>query len=161
MWEGYADPCYVRAFEESHHCKITAAYMGSSDELVAKLRGGSASNYDVISPSSDVAHRSLLPGLLLRSIFRNCPPTRSFLPACATCRWFDVNGKVYGVPFAWGPNPLLYDTTYFRSSPASWAVLWDPKTERENFRLGRAFHDLHGRAGAWIRQARSRATFTI
>jgi len=28
---------------------------GSSDELVAKLRGGSASNYDVISPSSDVA----------------------------------------------------------------------------------------------------------
>src|SRR5207302_7385064 len=29
--------------------------MGSSDELVAKLRGGSASNYDVISPSSDVA----------------------------------------------------------------------------------------------------------
>ena len=29
--------------------------MGSSDELMAKLRGGSAGNYDVISPSSDVA----------------------------------------------------------------------------------------------------------
>ena len=29
--------------------------MGSSDELITKLRGGSASNYDVISPSSDVA----------------------------------------------------------------------------------------------------------
>src|SRR5580692_11067342 len=54
VWEGYADPLFVRAFEESHHCKITAAYMGTSDELVAKLRGGSASNYDVISPSSDV-----------------------------------------------------------------------------------------------------------
>ena len=55
VWEGYADALFVRAFEESHHCKISAAYMGSSDELVAKLRGGSASNYDVISPSSDVA----------------------------------------------------------------------------------------------------------
>src|SRR5579863_4672792 len=55
VWEGYADPSYVQAFEESHHCKISASYMGSSDELVAKLRGGSASNYDVISPSSDVA----------------------------------------------------------------------------------------------------------
>jgi len=37
--------------------------MGSSDELVAKLRGGSAGNYDVISPSSDVANRSQRRGL--------------------------------------------------------------------------------------------------
>ena len=22
-------------------------------------------------------------------------------------------GKVYGVPYQWGPNPLLYDTTAF------------------------------------------------
>src|ERR1700745_27191 len=55
VWEGYADPSFTQPFEQAHHCKIVAAYMGSSDELVAKLRGGSASNYDVISPSSDVA----------------------------------------------------------------------------------------------------------
>src|SRR5580704_2413282 len=51
VWEGYADPSFVRAFEQTHHCKVVASYMGSSDELVAKLRGGSAANYDVISPS--------------------------------------------------------------------------------------------------------------
>ncbi len=63
VWEGYADPSYVKAFEEQNHCKISASYMGSSDELVAKLRGGSSGNYDVISPSSDVAtiHRDLGP----------------------------------------------------------------------------------------------------
>ena len=55
VWEGYADDSIVRAFEQGHHCKVVASYMGSSDELVAKLRGGSASSYDVISPSSDVA----------------------------------------------------------------------------------------------------------
>ena len=55
VWEGYADPSYLKAFEEQNHCKVSASYMGSSDELVAKLRGGSAGNYDVISPSSDVA----------------------------------------------------------------------------------------------------------
>src|SRR5580658_2965250 len=49
VWEGYADPAFVKAFEEQHHCKVSASYMGSSDELVAKLRGGSAGNYDVIS----------------------------------------------------------------------------------------------------------------
>src|ERR1700747_3549512 len=55
VWEGYADPLFVKGFEEQCQCKVSASYMGSSDELVAKLRGGSASNYDVISPSSDVA----------------------------------------------------------------------------------------------------------
>ncbi|MFY9949314.1 MAG: hypothetical protein WAK27_11485, partial [Candidatus Sulfotelmatobacter sp.] len=63
VWEGYADPSFVKAFEEQHHCKITASYMGSSDELVAKLRGGSAGNYDVISPSSDVATSIAAAGL--------------------------------------------------------------------------------------------------
>ena len=63
VWEGYADPLFVRAFEDAHHCKVVASYMGSSDELVAKLRGGSAANYDVISPSSDVATSIVRAGL--------------------------------------------------------------------------------------------------
>jgi putative spermidine/putrescine transport system substrate-binding protein/spermidine/putrescine transport system substrate-binding protein len=63
VWEGYADPTFVKAFEEQHHCKVSASYMGSSDELVAKLRGGSAGNYDVISPSSDVATSIATAGL--------------------------------------------------------------------------------------------------
>src|SRR6266436_6170208 len=65
VWEGYADPSFVKAFEEQNHCKVSASYMGSSDELVAKLRGGSAGNYDVISPSSDVATSIAAAGLAL------------------------------------------------------------------------------------------------
>jgi len=44
VWEGYADPSFVKSFEEENHCKVSASYMGSSDELMAKLRGGSAGN---------------------------------------------------------------------------------------------------------------------
>src|SRR5579859_7514724 len=63
VWEGYADPSFITAFENENHCKISASYMGSSDELMAKLRGGSAGNYDVISPSSDVATSIATSGL--------------------------------------------------------------------------------------------------
>src|SRR6478752_8544010 len=63
VWEGYADPSFVKAFEEANRCKVSASYMGSSDELMAKLRGGSAGNYDVISPSSDVATSITTSGL--------------------------------------------------------------------------------------------------
>src|SRR5258707_6579937 len=73
VWEGYADPSFLQPFERSHHCKVVAAYMGSSDELVAKLRGGSASNYDVILPSSDVATSLVRAGLAVPPDLENIP----------------------------------------------------------------------------------------
>jgi spermidine/putrescine-binding protein len=127
VWEGYADPSYVRAFEESHHCKISASYMGSSDELVAKLRGGSASNYDVISPSSDVATMIASSGLAAPLDLSKLPAYPQLSERLRNMPLVRVDGNVYGVPFTWGPNPLLYDTTYFAKPPDSWAVLWDPK----------------------------------
>ena len=127
VWEGYADPSFVHAFEESHHCKISAAYMGSSDELVAKLRGGSAANYDVISPSSDVATSIATAGLAMPLDLSKLPTYEQLSSRLREMPLVRVNGNVYGVPFTWGPNPLLYDTTAFKSAPDSWTVLWDPK----------------------------------
>jgi spermidine/putrescine-binding protein len=127
VWEGYADPSFVRGFEESHHCKIKAAYMGSSDELVAKLRGGSASNYDVISPSSDVATMIATSGLASPLDLSKIPSYPQLSQKLRDMPLVRANGNVYGVPFVWGPNPLLYDTTYFPQAPTSWAELWDPK----------------------------------
>src|ERR1043166_833708 len=126
-WEGYADPVFVHDFEVSHHCKVVASYMGSSDELVAKLRGGSASNYDVISPSSDVAASIVKAGLAASLDLSRLP---SYLQLSAKLRdssLVKANTEVYGVPFMWGPNPLLYDATAFSQAPDSWNVLWDPK----------------------------------
>jgi spermidine/putrescine-binding protein len=127
VWEGYADPLFVRGFEESHHCKIKAAYMGSSDELVAKLRGGSASNYDVISPSSDVATMIAASGLAAPLDLSKLPSYAQLSEQLRAMPLVRVNGGVYGVPFVWGPNPLLYDTTFFAKAPDSWADLWNPK----------------------------------
>ena len=35
----------------------------------------------------------------------------------------------------WGPNPLLYDASYFKTPPQTWTELWDPK--------------LHEKISAW------------
>src|SRR5579863_2654337 len=87
VWEGYADPSFVQAFEEQNHCKVSASYMGSSDELVAKLRGGSAGNYDVISPSSDVATSIASAGLAAPLNLSSCPLTANFLRNSLPCPW--------------------------------------------------------------------------
>jgi spermidine/putrescine-binding protein len=127
VWEGYADPSFVQAFEENHHCKVTASYMGSSDELVAKLRGGSASNYDVISPSSDVAASIARTGLAAPLDLSKLPSYAQLSPKLRDLPLVKSNGQIFGVPFMWGPNPLLYDTTVFPQAPDSWALFWDPK----------------------------------
>ena len=127
VWEGYADPSFVKAFEEQNHCRVSASYMGSSDELVAKLRGGSAGNYDVISPSSDVATMISQASLAAPLDLSKLPGYEQLSPKLRNMPLVRVNGNVYGVPFMWGPNPLIYDTKTFASAPTSWADLWDPK----------------------------------
>lgn len=127
VWEGYADPSFIHAFEQAHHCRVTASYMGSSDDLIAKLRGGSASNYDVISPSSDVASSISHTGLAESLDLNKLPNYSQLAPQLRDLPLVKLGGQTFGVPFMWGPNPLLYDTTAFPQAPASWSIFWDAK----------------------------------
>jgi putative spermidine/putrescine transport system substrate-binding protein/spermidine/putrescine transport system substrate-binding protein len=131
VWEGYADPSFVKAFEDAHHCKVIASYMGSSDELVAKLRGGSAGNYDVISPSSDVATSIVKAGLAAPLDLTKIPAYPQLSARLRESPLVKANGQTYGVPFVWGPNPLLYDTNAFPKAPESWSELWNPKLAKK------------------------------
>ena len=117
VWEGYADPAYVKAFEEQNHCKVSASYMGSSDELVAKLRGGSSGNYDVISPSSDVATMIATSALAAPLDLGKLPSYGQLSPQLTSLSLVRVKGEVYGVPFMWGPDPMIYDTSAFPNLP--------------------------------------------
>jgi spermidine/putrescine transport system substrate-binding protein len=127
VWEGYADKSFIQDFEAKYHCKVSASYMGSSDELVAKLRGGSAGNYDVISPSSDVATSIVQAGLAAPLDISRLPAYSQLSSALTSLPLVKSGRKIYGVPFMWGPNPLIYDTTVFSKPPDSWTILWDPK----------------------------------
>lgn len=127
VWEGYADPSFVTAFEDENNCKISASYMGSSDELMAKLRGGSAGTYDVISPSSDVATSIVTAGLAAPLDLSKLPSYSQLSLQLTSLPLVRANGQIYGVPFMWGPDPIIYDTTVFAQPPDSWNLFWDPK----------------------------------
>ena len=129
VWEGYADRSFIAGFEAKCQCKVNASYMGTSDELVAKLRGGSAANYDVISPSSDVATSIVRSGLAAPVDLSKIPTYKDLMERLTSRTLVKMDGKVYGVPYQWGPNPLLYDTTAFPTAPDSWNILWDPKNK--------------------------------
>src|SRR5215469_770645 len=109
VWEGYADPSFIQAFEEANHCKVSASYMGSSDELMGKLRGGSPGNYDVISPSSGVGTSIATAGLAAPLDLTKLPSYAELSPQLTSLPLVHAHGQVYGVPFMWGPNPVGYD----------------------------------------------------
>ena len=127
VWEGYTDTLFARPFEEVCGVTVNATFMGSSDDLVAKLRAGGAETFDLISPSSDAATAILDAGLSQALDLTRIPSYGTLSEGFRRLPVVRKDSLVYGVPWAFGPNPLIYDTTKFSMPPESWAVLWERK----------------------------------
>ena len=127
VWEGYTDTLFAKPFEEACGVKVNATYMGSSDDLVAKLRGGGAETIDLISPSSDAATAIIQAGLAQPLDLNRVPSYTTLSEGFRQLKVARTDSAVYGVPWAFGPNPLIYDTTKVKPTPESWAELWNKK----------------------------------
>ena len=127
VWEGYTDTLFAKPFEEACGVKVNATYMGSSDDLVAKLRAGGATTIDLVSPSSDAITQITEAGLAMPLDLKRIPSYGDLMASFRGLTMAKKDTLVYGVPWAFGPNPLVYDTTKMTPAPASWADLWDAK----------------------------------
>ncbi|MGD8189663.1 ABC transporter substrate-binding protein [Brevibacillus ginsengisoli] len=126
-WEGYADPKFTKGFEEKYGIKVNPTYFGSSDELVAKLKAGGGNTYDIISPSSDVAWM-----LIQSDMIEPIDPTKISVfndlnEKLRSLSDVQKDGKLYGLPFTWGPDYLIYDSDVIKEEPKSWKVFWEPQ----------------------------------
>jgi len=127
VWEGYTDTLFTKPFEEACGVKVTATYMGSSDDLVAKLRAGGAGTIDLVSPSSDAITQIIDAGLAQPLDLARIPSYGELMASFRELSMARRDSVVYGLPWAFGPNPLIYDTTKVKPAPTRWADLWDPK----------------------------------
>jgi spermidine/putrescine-binding protein len=127
VWEGYTDTLFTRPFEQACGVKVNATYMGSSDDLVAKLRAGGAETIDIISPSSDAATAIIEAGLAAPLDVKRIPSYEDLSEGFRELKVVRKDDTIYGVPWAFGPNPLIYDTSKVRKAPESWGELWDRK----------------------------------
>jgi putative spermidine/putrescine transport system substrate-binding protein/spermidine/putrescine transport system substrate-binding protein len=127
VWEGYTDTLFAKPFEEACGVKVNATYMGSSDDLVAKLRSGGAETIDLISPSSDAATAIIQAGLAQPLDLKRVPSYETLSEGFRQLKVARSDTAVFGVPWAFGPNPLIYDTTKVTSAPESWGELWNKK----------------------------------
>ncbi|MEO8637127.1 MAG: ABC transporter substrate-binding protein [Gemmatimonadales bacterium] len=127
VWEGYTDTLFIKPFEAACGVKVTSTYMGSSDDLVAKLRAGGAETIDLISPSSDAVTAVIEAGLTQPLDLRRIPSYGDLMPSFRRLVVARKDTVVYGLPWAFGPNPMIFNTTKFSPAPTTWAELWDKK----------------------------------
>ena len=129
-WEGYTDPAWTKGFTKETGVKVKSTFIGSNDELVAKLRGA-PNQYDLVSPSSDTTN-ILIDANQVRTINLNqVPNAKTTMEFFQTAPAVNVDGKLYGVPVAWGFIPLIFDADKVKPAPTSWEDLWNPKYKNQ------------------------------
>ncbi len=116
---------WVTPFEKTTGCKVNVKTVGTSDEMVALMNLG---GYDIVTASGDSSLR-LVYGKRVRPVDLTLVPAFATVdPRLQNAPWHTVNGVHYGVPYAWGPNLLAYNTKVFPKPPTSWSVVFEPST---------------------------------
>jgi len=131
-WPGYiergeTDKGYdwVTDFEKASGCKVNVKTAATSDEMVALMNEG---GFDLVTASGDASLR-LVAGKRVQPINTDLIKSWSTVDdRLKDAPWFTVNGVHYGVPYQWGPNVLMYNTTVFKEAPKSWNVVFEEMT---------------------------------
>lgn len=125
-WEQYADESVVKPFEEKYNCKVNATFFTSSDDLLAKLKAGGGDTYDVISPSGDMAGYLVDAGMA-EPIDTSHISSWKDIPDVFKLDDMEKDGQIYGIPYLWGPDYVMYNADVITQPIKSWKELWDSK----------------------------------
>lgn len=132
-WPGYIERGqtdknfdWVTDFEAKTGCKVNVKTAGTSDEMVALMNEG---GFDLVTASGDASLR-LIAGQRAQPINVALVPSYKKVDArLQKAPWHYVNNTHYGVPYQWGWNVLMYNTTVFKDTPPnSWKVVFEEQT---------------------------------
>ncbi len=126
-WEGYAQPEWVKPFEQQTGCQVNTKYAGTSSEMVSLMANGGGGQYDLVSASGDADLRLIYAGDVRPININLIPSWKQFHPFLKAPAFNTIGGKHYGVSYEFGPNVLLYSTKVFHKAPTSWSVLYSKK----------------------------------
>ena len=142
-WNGYTEDGsvdknfdWITPFEEQSGCDVTVKYADTSDEMVTLMRQGGGATYDGVSASGDASNRLIAGGDVgavdpslfpdLATVIAPLSPTDGTNNA-----HYVVDGNVYGTPWMYGPNFLMYNTDVVKPAPTSWDITFETELNGE------------------------------
>jgi spermidine/putrescine transport system substrate-binding protein len=122
MYSEYIDPEIPKQFEKLTGTKVVIDVYEAQEEMLAKLRAGGASQYDVVV-ASDVVVQPLIKLHLVRKLDPKLIPNAANVAAMFRDPAFD-RGNLYSWPYQWGTVGLMYRKDAVKG-PVSWNLIFD------------------------------------
>ena len=128
--EGYEEYDWVTPFEDETGCQVEVTYGDTSDEMVQLMRSGGGAEYDGVSASGDASNRLIAGGDVGAIDPALFPEMENVIAPLnpdggSDTRHYIVDGNVYGTPYMYGPNFLMYNTEVVTEAPTSWDVTFE------------------------------------
>lgn len=124
-WETYHDEPWVKEWGAANNCQVKVVTIGSVDELFSQPFSG-AVEPDVMYIETGSLPRFKEAGLITPFDVSKVPNAANITPKLDWKPFTTVGGEIVGVPYNWGTQPLMFDTTKVTETN-TWATLWDPK----------------------------------
>ena len=124
--ETYDDQAWLDAYKAKTGVEVTAVNVGSGDEMFAKLQSGAVQADAIYSDSGTIA-RYVKAGLVTPIDASKVANTSNITPGMDWKTKNSIDATLYGIPYNWGTQPLMYNTSKVTPAPTSWAALWDPQ----------------------------------
>ena len=129
-WEGYADQDWVKEFEAQSGADVNVVFIGTDDEIWAKIKGSEGKDFDLFAVNTAQLQRYIDAGLTAPFDLATMPNQKQVLP-----RFRDLaqvggvmrDGKVHAIPYAFDSIGIIYDVGKVSPAPDSMEVFWDPK----------------------------------
>ena len=124
-WETYHEDPWIAEWTQKTGVPVKVVRTGSVDEMFAQTQSG-AIQPDILYFDSGSFKRYKDANLIVPF---EASKVANIGEVSAGLKWQErnaIDGKVYGVPYNWGTQPLMYDESAMEK-PDSWAALWDPK----------------------------------
>jgi putative spermidine/putrescine transport system substrate-binding protein/spermidine/putrescine transport system substrate-binding protein len=129
-WEGYDFPDAMAAWKAEHGVEVQGIYMGSHDDIQAKILGGGGEGLDLITYGSSYKQLYRALGILQpidESKIPNLPNLLPFFGSDVQNIWVEPDGTRTGVPCDWGAVGISYDSSVVTEAPTSYDILFDSK----------------------------------
>src|SRR5947207_10747199 len=101
-WQGYADPDWVKAFEAQYKVDVNVVFIGTDDEIWAKIKGSEGKDFDLFAVNTAQLQRYLDAGLTTPHDLSKLPNQKEVLPRfrdLSKVKGVMRDGKVHSIPF--------------------------------------------------------------
>jgi len=130
-WEGYADEDWVKEFKAQTGADVNVVFIGSDDEIWAKIKGSEGKDFDVMAVNTGQLQRYIDAKLVQPIDLEKIPNQKANqLPIfndLAKVKGVTRDGQLYAVPFCFDSIGIIYNTDEVKTPPTSMDVLWDPQ----------------------------------